>query len=41
MRTSSHHRFAISSRGLLFGFVLWLSLPKAGRGEDTITLKAQ
>jgi hypothetical protein len=41
MRSSSHHRFAISSRGFLFGFVLWLSLPKASRGEDTLTLKAQ
>jgi hypothetical protein len=26
---------------MIFGFVLWLSLPKASRGEDTLTLKDQ
>ncbi len=30
-----------SFRGIVFGLVLWFSLPKTGRGEDSLTFKAQ
>ena len=41
MRTPTSIHLTQSIRGLVFGAVLWLSLPKTGRGEDSLTFKAQ
>ena len=34
-------RFTHSFRAVVVGCILWLSLPKTGRGEDSLTFKAQ
>jgi hypothetical protein len=41
MRSRSPLATRDAARCLLFGLVLWLSLPKTGRAEDTLTFKNQ
>ncbi len=41
MRTISGPRSSLTFRGVCFGTMLWLSLPRDGRAEETLTFKAQ
>ena len=41
MRSSSSTRYSNSFRAVIVGCVLWITLPKAGRAENSVTFKAQ
>jgi len=41
MRSRSHTNSRASARCLIFGAVLWLSVPKSGRAESSLTIKNQ
>ena len=41
MRHLPTEKFREPFRSIVIGLMLWLSLPKAGRGEDSLTIKAQ
>ena len=41
MRSSSSTRYSNSFRAVVVGCVLWITLPKTGRAENSVTFKAQ